>query len=1310
MKTIITLLTCILCCQNYFAAATTPPNNPSAFLAEAFMMLPPDTDGDGIDDHVDLDSDNDGILDTEEGCTVIPSLTAATNWTVTSPTVATRVVMFEGNPVTITATLSAPLGGSGGTFTGTNHTGSHNLRFSIAASLAAGTSSSSLLTLTSTNNDLPVNMEFTDFDNIAGYYQYFEPITQAYTAASPSGWTSSTGTAALPGSPGNLQHSNEDDSDNDGADGVFALGGSFPFQLRIGASAYVTGTGSSANMGIDVLGFESKDTDNDSIADHLDLDSDNDGCPDTDEAYGASGTDTNSDGTYGGIVAAYDAMNPTNLAGVNEEGLVNAAGITGSAYNTLPATAVSPAIATYLVATEASVDATALISKVVADGASTTFAVTSATATSTQAFSGTAPATTPDYTTSPTDVSTTLSYQWQENGVDLTNTGVYTNTSGTGATPPVLNISNVTGLQGTTYTLVVTHPDNTCIRIENSAKLELDSDNDGIRNSADLDSDNDGILNSDECPVPAFSNSNYTTINPATFGITSTSTTNSINVTEDVSHLFGLPIGSVIVSVIDGNAVQNVNGSVGFRVAEPASNTRFEFSGTVPVFVRISHGSVLKDLGDRDGFIDLGGVTYTQIGAVEPGYGFFNSGSNYFCEVIDESLADFTQQMIWFSNAPTTGVDFYTTDNSTFGSAMSFQIAPCPDSDKDGIPDHLDSDSDNDGIPDLVEAGGVDTNGDGMLDDNTDTDGDGIADSVDNDDTDGPTGSAPTGVSSTSVLTDPSNSGTSTAVDSDNDGVPDYADLDSDNDGIPDVEEAGGTDANGDGRLDGFVDADGDGLNDLVDGDPTNSGTPTNTANALVVTGPDTDMDGQPNSYVAGDADGDGYLNFKDLDADNDGITDLVEVGGVDANGDGLADNFVDADGDGFNDDIDSDPNNELTPGSDTPGTNPSNGLLLSGADLDTDGLDNYLDLDADNDGIADNIEAVCTGCAIALTGLDDNMNGVDNAFEGLTTGNVSGGSNLGLTPVVTTDVVPDYLSIDTDGDGAYDWSEAFDANMDGEAKDDFITMAEAYETANSTPNHYNTTDGDGDGIPDWLDNLNGPGVTESTRPPFLDPATSFWLDSNDNGIADLVDAAITGSSPAGLQDTDSMNDADWRDTNTSAPLPITLLSFTASTHECDIIVNWSATDAVDFDYFEVEKATGTENFTAFAKTAPASETTEAIPNYDAVLPNTQGLTYLRLKMVDLDGTIAYSETIVVNADCNATTPSMYPNPVVIGNAVTIENEVRGEVILSDITGRTIFQTTVESGEIFILDTSGLQPGVFFVTSANGQAQQLFVR
>jgi len=61
------------------------------------------------------------------------------------------------------------------------------------------------------------------------------------------------------------------------------------------------------------------------------------------------------------------------------------------------------------------------------------------------------------------------------------------------------------------------------------------------------------------------------------------------------------------------------------------------------------------------------------------------------------------------------------------------------DIDFDGIPNHLDLDSDNDGIPDLIEAGGIDTIGNGHLNYPTandpssmiDTDGDGLADEVD---------------------------------------------------------------------------------------------------------------------------------------------------------------------------------------------------------------------------------------------------------------------------------------------------------------------------------------------------------------------------------------------------------------------------------------------------------------------------------------------------------------------------------------------------------------------------------------------------
>ncbi|MBK8608405.1 MAG: hypothetical protein IPL84_00165 [Chitinophagaceae bacterium] len=53
------------------------------------------------------------------------------------------------------------------------------------------------------------------------------------------------------------------------------------------------------------------------------------------------------------------------------------------------------------------------------------------------------------------------------------------------------------------------------------------------------------------------------------------------------------------------------------------------------------------------------------------------------------------------------------------------------DTDLDGIINMLDLDSDNDGIPDVVESYGVDTNGDGKIDNFIDADGDGLSDNVD---------------------------------------------------------------------------------------------------------------------------------------------------------------------------------------------------------------------------------------------------------------------------------------------------------------------------------------------------------------------------------------------------------------------------------------------------------------------------------------------------------------------------------------------------------------------------------------------------
>lgn len=183
------------------------------------------------------------------------------------------------------------------------------------------------------------------------------------------------------------------------------------------------------------------------------------------------------------------------------------------------------------------------------------------------------------------------------------------------------------------------------------------------------------------------------------------------------------------------------------------------------------------------------------------------------------------------------------------------------DSDSDGVPDFRDEDSDGNGIPD-EEEGTADTDGDGIGNyADTDDDGDGILDVVEV----GPNPDQP--------------------LDTDGDGTPDFRDTDSDNDTILDAHESSG-------------DADGDGVPDFRDEDSDNDGLPDSleAGDADPSTPPvDTDEDGHPDfrdsdSDNDGLADGDEDTNLNGVldpgetdrlkaDTDDDGVSDLIEVG-----------------------------------------------------------------------------------------------------------------------------------------------------------------------------------------------------------------------------------------------------------------------------------------------------------------------------------------------------------------------------------------------------------------------------------------------
>lgn len=113
--------------------------------------------------------------------------------------------------------------------------------------------------------------------------------------------------------------------------------------------------------------------------------------------------------------------------------------------------------------------------------------------------------------------------------------------------------------------------------------------------------------------------------------------------------------------------------------------------------------------------------------------------------------------------------------------------------------------------------------------------------------------------------------------------------------------------------------------------------------------------------YVTPDADGDGIINSLDTDSDNDGILDVDEVR---ANPTEEPVAFVDADGDGLNDAYDAD----------TASTDAQLSAGLTPADLDNNGIADYLEetLDSDGDGVAD------------VHDIDDDNDGILDSVENL--------------------------------------------------------------------------------------------------------------------------------------------------------------------------------------------------------------------------------------------------------------------------------------------------------------------------------------
>ena len=520
------------------------------------------------------------------------------------------------------------------------------------------------------------------------------------------------------------------------------------------------------------------------------------------------------------------------------------------------------------------------------------------------------------------------------------------------------------------------------------------------------------------------------------------------------------------------------------------------------------------------------------------------------------------------------------------------------DMDLDGIINMLDLDSDNDGIPDVVEAGGVDANGDGIIDNYTDTDNDGLSQNVDGNNT----GARISGVGLS-------------ALDLDGDGRANAIDRDSDNDGIPDVVEAGGPDANNNAIIDGFVDGNGDGLHDSYI-----------LATGLLRTGADANNDGRADSYPNKNFDDDGRPDAYDLDSDNDGIVDVIEAGFADANYNGFIDGAIGADG-----------------WSNVVRALPALGLLNS----DGIGNPNYKDIDSDGDGIPDNIEGQTTLGYRFPTGLDSDNDGLDNAYDLAPFAAVFGGAGIMLSDK-DIDLIPDYIDLDSDSDGQPDIIEGNDFNLNG-IGDDLVTPL--------------GTDADGDGLDDRFDLINaGPNRLKGT---------SAYMGTSGSMSGDPV----PGSRTMVQKQVPAQPDRDWR--YVAAVLPVYLLDLAATENNNLVTLNWKIMTGVAITKFELERSTDNNHYEKIATHTEnvAMDVLNSFTGNDNIASITKEFVYYRVKAIAVDGRFKYSNTVMVRKGKILSSISIYPNPAAHNASISFyaEKEELVTVTIKDYAGKLVY-------------------------------------
>ncbi len=170
--------------------------------------------------------------------------------------------------------------------------------------------------------------------------------------------------------------------------------------------------------------------------------------------------------------------------------------------------------------------------------------------------------------------------------------------------------------------------------------------------------------------------------------------------------------------------------------------------------------------------------------------------------------------------------------------------------------------------------------------------------------------------------------------------------------------------------------------------------------------------------------------------------------------------------------------------------------------------------------------------------------------------------------------------------------------------------------------------------------------------------------------------------------------------------LPVVISAWTATTVEQGIQLNWQTVTESNFDHFEIQRKGSINGEYITIKNLTANGSNNSVKDYTYLDANPIiGTNYYRLAMVDLDGSVRYTDQIAaIWKDPNEFESLVFPNPS-NGNSLNIQIDCRNRIQqlklqVLDYTGTIVFEQSSSpqvNSLLKTIDVSHLSSGIYLV-------------